>query len=74
MYLTSKIQIFRIKKEMFLNMFSNLFTQVGVKQLTDFLRTVTAASDFVDCTLVKCELCVVTLPRFPIASCCALFD
>ena len=33
----------------------NVFTQVGVKQLTDFLRTVTAASDFVDCTLVNCE-------------------
>ena len=33
-----------------------MFTQVGVKQLTDFLRTVTAASDFVDCTLVNCEL------------------
>ena len=33
----------------------NVFTQVGVKQLTDFLRTVTAASDLVDCTLVNCE-------------------
>ena len=33
-----------------------MFTQVGVKQLTDFLRTVTVASDFVDCTLVNCEL------------------
>ena len=32
-----------------------MFTQVGVKQLTDFLRTVTAASDLVDCTLVSCE-------------------
>ena len=32
----------------------NVFTQVGVKQLTDFLRTVTAASDSVDCTLVNC--------------------
>ena len=32
-----------------------MFTQVGVKQLTDFLRTVTAASDLVDCTLVNCE-------------------
>ena len=30
-------------------------TQVGVKQLTDFLRTVTAASDLVDCTLVNCD-------------------
>ena len=34
---------------------SNVFTQVGVKQLTDFLRTVTAASDLVDCSLVNCE-------------------
>ena len=33
----------------------NVFTQVGVKQLTDFLRTVTAASDLVDCTLVNCD-------------------
>ena len=32
----------------------NVFTQVGVKQLTDFLRTVTSASDLVDCTLVNC--------------------
>ena len=32
-----------------------MFTQVGVKQLTDFLRTVTAASDLVDCTLVNCD-------------------
>ena len=32
----------------------SVFTQVGVKQLTDFLRTVTAASDLVDCTLVNC--------------------
>ena len=32
-----------------------MFTQVGVKQLTDFLRTVTAASDLVDRTLVNGE-------------------
>ena len=32
----------------------NVFTQVCVKQLTDFLRTMTAASDLVDCTLVNC--------------------
>ena len=32
----------------------DVFTQVGVKQLTDFLSTVTAASDLVDCTLVNC--------------------
>ena len=41
----------------------NVLTQVGVKQLTDFLRTVTAASDLVDCTLVNCEL--TKLYRFP---------
>ena len=34
----------------------NVFIRVGVKQLTDFLRTVTAASDLVDCTLVNCVL------------------
>ena len=33
-----------------------MFTQVGVKQLTDFLRTVTAASDLADCTLVNCVI------------------
>ena len=33
-----------------------MLTQVGVKQLTNFLRTVTAASDLVDCTLVKCAV------------------
>ena len=33
----------------------NVFTQVGVKQLTAFLPTVTAASNLVDCTLVNCE-------------------
>ena len=33
----------------------NVLTKVGVKQLTDFLRTVTAASDLVDCTLVNCD-------------------
>ena len=33
-----------------------MLTQVGVKQLTDFLRTVTAASDLVDCSLVNCDI------------------
>ena len=33
-----------------------LFTQPGVKQRTDFLRTVTAASDLIDCTLVNCAV------------------
>ena len=54
MYLTSKIQIFWIKRDVYKHAFTVL-TQVGVKQLTDFLRTVTAASDLVDCTLVNCE-------------------
>ena len=54
MYLTSKIQIFRIKRYVYKHAFT-VFTQVGEKQLTDFLRTVSAASDLVDCTLVNCE-------------------
>ena len=33
---------------------TTVLTQVGVKQLTDFLRTVTSASDLVDCSLVNC--------------------
>ena len=56
MYLTSKIQIFRIKKRDVYKHAFTVFTQVGVKQLTDFLCTVTAASDLVDCTLVNCEI------------------
>ena len=39
----------------------NVLTQVGVKQLTDFLRTVTAASDLVDCTLVNCVYLMASL-------------
>ena len=54
MYLTSKIQIFQIKKNVYKHAFT-VFTQAGVKQLTDFLRTVTAASDLGDCTLANCE-------------------
>ena len=42
-----------------------VFTHVCVKQLADFLRTVTAASDLVDCTLVNCDIeqlvCIVNL-------------
>ena len=55
MYLTSQIQIFLIKRNVYKHMFT-VFTYVGVKQLTDFLRTVTAASDLVDCTLVNSEI------------------
>ena len=55
MYLTSKIQRFRMKKDVYKHAFT-VFTQVGVKQLTDFLHTVTAASDLVDCTLVNCDI------------------
>ena len=42
------------KREKNIHVF-NVLTQLGVKQLTDFLRTVTAASDLVDCTLVNCD-------------------
>ena len=56
MYLTSTIytDIPDKKRDVYKHAFT-VFTQVGVKQLTDFLRTVTAASDLVDCTLVNCE-------------------
>ena len=54
MYLTYKIQIFRIKKKDVYKHAVTVFKQVGVKQLTDFVRTVTAASDLVNCTLVNC--------------------
>ena len=54
-YYLSNIVIPNTKREKNINVF-NVLTQVGVKQLTDFLRTVTAASDLVDCTLVNCEL------------------
>ena len=52
--LTFQIQLFPIQKEKKIQHVFNVFTQVVVKQLTDFLRTVTAASDLVDCTLVNC--------------------
>ena len=53
--LTFQIQLFQIQKEKKNKHIFNVFKQVGVKQLTDFLCTVTAASDLVDCTLVNCE-------------------
>ena len=53
-YYLSNTVIPNTKREKNIHVFSVL-TQVGVKQLTDFLRTVTAASDLVDCTLVNCE-------------------
>ena len=52
-YYLSNTVISNTKREKDLQVF-NVFTQVGVKQLSDFLRTVTAASDLVDCTLVNC--------------------
>ena len=52
-YYLSNTNIPNTKRENNKHVF-NVFTQVGVKQLTDFLRTVTAASDLVDCTLVNC--------------------
>ena len=54
-YYLSNTVISNTRREKDLHVF-NVFTQVGVKQLTDFLRTVTAASDLVVCTLVNCEL------------------
>ena len=53
-YHLSNTVIPNTKREKNIHIF-NVLTQVGVKQLTDFLRTVTAASDLVDCTLVNCE-------------------
>ena len=52
-YYLSNTVIPNTKREKNIHVF-NVLTQVGVKQLTDFLRTVTAASDLVDCTLVNC--------------------
>ena len=53
-YYLSNTVISNTKREKNIHVF-NVLTQVGVKQLTDFLRTVTTASDLVDCTLVNCE-------------------
>ena len=53
-YYLSNTVIPNTKREKNIHIF-NVLTQVGVKQLTDFLRTVTAASDLVDCTLVNCD-------------------
>ena len=55
-YYLSNTVIPNTKREKNIHVF-NVLTQVGVKQLTDFLRTVTAASDLVDCTLVNCDIC-----------------
>ena len=52
-YYLSNTVIPNTKREKNIHVF-NVLTQVDVKQLTDFLRTVTAASDLVDCTLVNC--------------------
>ena len=53
-YYLSNTVIPNTKREKNIHVF-NVLTQVGVKQLTDFLRTVTAASDLVNCTLVNCD-------------------
>ena len=53
-YYLSNTVIPNTKREKNIHVF-NVLTHVGVKQLTDFLRTVTAASNLVDCTLVNCE-------------------
>ena len=52
-YYFSNTVIPNTKREKNIHVF-NVLTQVGVKLLTDFLHTVTAASDLVDCTLVNC--------------------
>ena len=57
-YYLSNTVIPNTKREKNIHVF-NVLTQVGVKQLTDFLRTVTAASDLVDCTLVNCEYSII---------------
>ena len=54
-YYLSNTVIPNTKREKNIQVF-NALTQVGVKQLTDFLRTVTAASDLVDCMLVNCAM------------------
>ena len=54
-YYLSNTVIPNTKQEKNLHVF-NVLTQVGVKQLTDFLHTVTTASDLVDCTLVNCVM------------------
>ena len=57
-YYLSNTVIPNTKREKNIHIF-NVLTQVGVKQLTDFLRTVTAASDLIDCTLVNCEYSII---------------
>ena len=57
-YYLSNTVIPNTKREKNIHVF-NVLTQVGVKQLADFLRTVTAASDLVDCTLVNCEYSII---------------
>ena len=57
-YYLSNTVIPNTKREKNIHVF-NVLTQVGVKQLTDFLSTVTAASDSVDCTLVNCEYSII---------------
>ena len=52
-YYLSNTVIPNTKQEKNIHVF-NVLTEVGVKQLTDFLRTVTTASDLVDCTLDNC--------------------
>ena len=62
-YYLSNIVIPNTKREKNIHVF-NVLTQVGVKQLTDFLRTVTAASGLVNCTLVNCDFRTPILPIF----------
>ena len=66
-YYLSNTVIPNTKREKNIHVF-NVLTRVGVKQLTDFLRTVTAASDLVNCTLVHCDIVTPLLPKFEISS------
>ena len=50
--LTFQIQLFPIQKEKKSTRFQCVYT--GRCKAADFLRTVTAASDLIDCTLVNC--------------------
>ena len=63
-YYLSNTVIPNTKREKNTHVF-NVLTQVGVKQLTDFLRTVTAASDLVDCTLVNCDTVFASYSLYP---------
>ena len=51
---TFQMQLSPIKNE-HINNYLKLFTQLVVKQLMVFGRTVVAASDLINCTMVNCD-------------------